>query len=167
MAPGGVDPYGPVPVEQRDGYYEKPEPVYAGIRVLNAPAGTVERQELGHFGPAKWKNNEQLWWTGARPKDKLLLAMPVTAAGKYEVVVNLTKAVDYGIVQLSVDDQKAGEPIDLFNNGVVPTGPIVLGTFDLPEGQHTLTVEIVGANPKAKPAFMFGIDRIELKPVQQ
>jgi hypothetical protein len=25
LAPGGVDPYAPVPVEQRDGYYEKPE----------------------------------------------------------------------------------------------------------------------------------------------
>ena len=33
LAPGGVDPYDPVPVQQHDGYYEKPEPVYAGIRV--------------------------------------------------------------------------------------------------------------------------------------
>ena len=92
--------------------------------------------------------------------------MPATAAGKYEVVVHLTKASDYGIVQFSVDDRKAGEPIDLFHDGVVPTGPISLGTFDLPEGQHTLTVEIVGANPQAKQSYMFGIDRIELKPVR-
>ena len=95
-----------------------------------------------------------------------MLAMPATAAGKYEVVVNLTKASDYGIVQFSVDDGKAGEPIDLFNDGVVPTGPTSLGTFDLSAGQHTLTVEIVGANPQAKKAYMFGIDRIELKPVR-
>ncbi len=164
LAPGGVDPYEPVPVEQRDGYYEKPEPVYAGIRVLNEPAGSADLQEMSGFGKGKWKNNEQLWWTGARPKDKLILAMPVTTAGKYEIVVNLTKAIDYGIVQFSVDDRKAGEPIDLFNDGVVPTGPISLGTFDLGQGQHTLTVEIVGANPQAVKAYMFGIDRIELKP---
>jgi hypothetical protein len=166
LAPGGVDPYEPVPVEQRDGYYDKPFPVFAGIRVLNDPAGSVETQKLGNRGPHQWKNDEQLWWTGAHPKDKLVLAIPVSAAGKYEVVVQLTKAIDYGIVQLSVDSQKAGEPIDLFNDGVVPTGPITLGTFELSEGQHTLTVEIVGANPQAKPAFMFGIDRIELKPAR-
>ena len=67
LAPGGVDPYEPVPVEQRDGYYEKPAPVYAGIRVLNEPAGSVATQGLGNRGPGKWKNDEQLWWTGARP----------------------------------------------------------------------------------------------------
>jgi hypothetical protein len=78
LAPDGVDPYGPVPVAQRDGYYVKPEPIYAGIRVLNEPAGSVERQELGNRGPGKWKNDEQLWWTGARPKDKLVLALLVT-----------------------------------------------------------------------------------------
>jgi hypothetical protein len=166
LVPDGVDPYQPVPVERRDGYYDKPEPVYAGIRVLNEPAGSAEGQEMSGFGRGKWKDNEQLWWTGARPGDTLVLAMPVTAAGKYEVVVNLTKAVDYGIVQFSVDDGKAGEPIDLFNSSVVPTGPIALGTFDLSEGQHRLTVEIVGANPQAQKAYMFGIDRIELKPVR-
>ena len=57
-------------VEQRDGYYEKPEPVYAGIRVVNEPAGSADRQEMGHFGPGKWKNNEQLWWTGPCCKPK-------------------------------------------------------------------------------------------------
>ena len=92
--------------------------------------------------------------------------MPVMADGKYEVVVHLTKAIDYGIVQFSVDEQQAGEPIDLFNDGVVPTGPISLGTFELSQGQHALTVEIVGANPDAKKAYMFGIDRIDLKPAK-
>ena len=94
------------------------------------------------------------------------MAMPVTAAGKYEVVVYLTKAIDYGIVQFFVNDRKASEPVDLFNKGVVPTGPISLGTFDFSKGQQTLTVAIVGANPQAKKAYMFGIDRIELKLVE-
>jgi hypothetical protein len=166
LAPGGIDPYEPVPVEERDGYYVKPEPVYAGIRVLNEPRGRAQRQQLSQFGEGKWKNDEQLWWTGAGPKDKLLLAMPVMADGRYEVVVHLTKAIDYGIVQFSVDEQQAGDPIDLFNNGVVPTGPISLGKFDLSQGQHTLTVEIIGANPAAKKSYMFGIDRIDLEPVK-
>jgi hypothetical protein len=162
LAPGGVDPYEPVPVGQRDGYYEMPEPIYAGMRVLGDPPGVVQEQDLTHFARGRWLNDRQLWWTNARPKDRLDLAVPVAAAGRYELVVHLTKAVDYAIVQMSLDGQPLGGPIDLFNDGVIPTGPISLGKHALTEGSHKLTVEIVGANPRAMPAFMFGIDRIEL-----
>jgi hypothetical protein len=165
LAAGGVDPYGPVPVAEREGYYVKPAPIYAGIRVLGNAPGQQETQSMDPFGAGKWKHNEQLWWTGARPGDKLVLAVPVAKAGKYEVLVNLTKARDYGIVRLTLDAGKPSEPIDLYHPTVVPSGPISLGSYDLPAGQHKLVVEIVGANPAADKAYMFGIDRIELKPV--
>ena len=122
---------------------------------------------MAGFGAGKWKHDEQLWWTGARPGDKLVLAVPVAKSGKYEVSVNLTKARDYGIVKLSLDDKKAGEPIDLYNTAVVPSGPISLGTHELSEGQHTLTVEIVGANPAAQQVVpvRHRSDRLEAGPV--
>ncbi len=74
----------------------------------------------------------------------------------------MTKAIDYGIVQLWIDGSKAGSPVDLFHEGVVPTGPVALGTHQLAAGDHTLTVEIVGTNPKAVPAYMFGLDQVLL-----
>jgi hypothetical protein len=40
----------------------------------------------------------------------------------------------------------------------------VLGPYELEAGEHKLTVEVVGANPKAVPRYMFGIDRLELRP---
>ena len=40
------------------------------------------------------------------------------------------------MVQLLLDDRKIGEPIDLYNRRVVPSGPIALGAHDLAEG-HT------------------------------
>ncbi len=79
--------------------------------------------------------------------------------------VHLTKARDYGIVQLSLDGKKAGGPVDLFNPNVVPSGPIVLGAYDLTAGRHVLTVEIVGTNPQAEKGYMFGISQLDLKPV--
>ena len=164
LSPEGVDPYGPVPVEQRDGYYTRGQMVVAGIKILNEPNGDTQLQQLGDRRNSKWKNDEQLWWTGARPGDKLVLAVPVAKAGRYEVSVNLTKARDYGIVRLSLDGRAVGGPIDLYFPDVVNSGPISLGTHDLTAGQHRLTVEIVGANPQAVKAYMFGIDRIELKP---
>jgi len=131
--------------------------------VLGSPPGQLESQGMGAFGSGQWKNDEQLWWTGARPKDKLVLAVPVARRGRYEVLVHLTKARDYGVVRLALDDGKPDEPIDLYNPTVVPSGPISLGSYDLTAGQHKLTVEIVGANPAAEKSYMFGIDRIELK----
>ena len=164
LAPDGVDPYESVPVAQRDGYYSLSLPSAAQFKVLNRPNGEVRPQ--GMDGSGNWRDDVQLWWTGAKPGDKLVLAVPVTKAGKYQVVVQLTKARDYGIVRLSLDAQPAGEPIDLYHPEVVPTGPIVLGVQDLSQGQHKLMIEIVGANPKAIKAYMFGINRIDLKPVE-
>lgn len=47
--------------------------------------------------------------------------------------------------------------------GVIPSGPLSLGQHALRAGDHTLTVEIVGANKEAVKAYMFGIDEILLK----
>src|SRR5262249_13398699 len=73
---------------------------------------------------------------------------------------------DYGIVQLSLDGVKAGKPIDLYNPDVIPTGPIPLGTHKLAKGNHSLGVEIVGANAKADKAYMVGIDYLVFRPTE-
>ena len=64
------------------------------------------------------------------------------------------------IVQLYVNGNKAGELIDLYNNGVVPSGPIAIGTHTLKKGENILTIEIKGANDKAVKSYMFGLDEI-------
>jgi hypothetical protein len=162
LAPGGVDRYDAVPAGQRDGYYVKPEPAVAGLKLLNEPRGEVQVQQMGHYR-GQWKNNEQLWWTGAKPGAKLELGVAAPTAGRYAVSANLTKARDYAIVQLSLDGRAAGGPIDLYNPRVIASGPIALGVCDLSAGVHKLTVEIVGANAKAVKSYMFGIDRVEMK----
>ncbi len=164
LDPGSSDPLGTVAVENRHGYYVKPPPGGAGFRVVGEIAGTAEEQGMHGYGPGKWQDDNQLWWTGAEPGDRLPLQLTVKNSGRFDVIVKLTKAVDYAIVQFYVDDQKAGEPIDLFNKGVIPSGPVSLGVHNLNEGDHTLTVEIVGANEEAVKAYMFGIDQVLLEP---
>jgi hypothetical protein len=93
--------------------------------------------------------------------------VPVRQKGAYRLVLQLTKAPDYGIVQLSLDGQKLGEPIDLYHPDVVPSGALALGTRDLKAGEHELTVEIVGANPKAVKAYMFGLDYLKLEKARE
>jgi len=127
--------------------------------VLSKTGGNVEPQMLFEL----WSGGSQLWWTGAKPGDKLTLALPVGKAGKYELVMAFTKAIDYGIVQMSLDGVPIGKPLDFYNDGVIPTGPVSFGTFDLTAGEHQLSAEIVGANEKAAKSYMFGLDYARLK----
>jgi len=92
-----------------------------------------------------------------------VLAFDVEKAGKFSLNAALTMAVDYGIIRLSLDGKPLGEPIDLFNNGVI-TRVFEFGTHELSAGQHKLSAEITGANPKAVTAHMFGVDYIKLAP---
>ncbi len=165
LAPGGDDRYDPVSVEQRHDYYDTPPLTAGGFRVLGRPPGNVETQGLAGRPGGRWHNDDHLWWTSARPGDRLEVVLPVELAGTYKVHALLTKARDYGIVQLYLDGKTVGEPVDLYDPEVVPTGRIALGTHTLSAGDHTLAVEIVGANEKAIKQYMFGLDQIELQPV--
>jgi len=77
----------------------------------------------------------------------------------------LTKARDYGVIQLYLDDQQLGTAIDLYSPDVVPTGELEFGTVNLTAGDHKLTVEVKGANENAVKGFMFGLDYLKLTPV--
>ena len=165
LAPGGVDPFKEVPAPERFGYWLTP-PLKGGVKILGMSGGTVEVQDMAAFGAGKWSNDEQLWWTHAKPGNKLDLAWPVDSDGRYDVSVALTKARDYAVVQLYIDGKKTGEPIDLYNPTVIPTGPISLGSHELTRGELKLTVEIVGANDKADKSYMFGLDRIITTPAK-
>ncbi|MFP4056486.1 MAG: glycoside hydrolase family 172 protein [Candidatus Brocadiia bacterium] len=170
LAPGQADPYDEVPVAERTGYYKPPENLRVEgaiegekLEIAQKTRGNARRQDLFHYD-GKWSDMAHLWWTGAKPEDKLTLAFPVEEAGRYQLLLQLTKARDYGIVQLHLDGEKLGEPLDLYNPQVVPTGQLHMGTHELAEGQHRLTLEIVGANEKAVKAYMAGLDYIKLEP---
>jgi hypothetical protein len=85
--------------------------------------------------------------------------------GHESATMHNTRANDYGIFQLYLDGQELGGPIDLYNAENV-TKLVSLGERRLSGGQHRLLVEIVGANPAAKPRHMFGLDCVKLEPVQ-
>jgi hypothetical protein len=170
QAAGQSDAYTALPVAERTGWYAQPPNTRVpgalegeALKVLECTGGGAGPQELdGHNGT--WSEQTHLWWTKGKPGDRLTLAVPVREDGKYKLIVQMTKAVDYGIVQLSLDGQKLGGPIDLYNQGVIPTGPLDLGTYDLTKGSHRLTLEIVGANEKAVKAYMAGLDYVKLEP---
>ena len=170
LAPGGKDPYAPLPVAERVGYPEVQCYQIKGalegerMKVLSKTGGIAREQEMSAFD-GQWSQGSHLLWTRAKPGDRLELALPVQEAGRYKLVAAMTKARDYGIGQLSLDGKKLGDPIDFFNPAVIPTGPIDLGVVELSAGEHKFAIEITGANEKAVKAHMIGLDYLKLERV--
>ena len=127
--------------------------------------GNVQPQAMQGFGDGKWSDNSQLWWTIAKPGDEIELQFQVPADGDYHLGVGMTRAKDSGIVESSLDGKKISTPIDLYNDDVIHTGTIPLGTkHKLRAGAHRLGVKITGANPKAVKSFMFALDYLIVHP---
>ncbi|QEG24378.1 PVC-type heme-binding CxxCH protein [Mariniblastus fucicola] len=126
-----------------------------------ATAGQVKPQDMAGFGP-DWSHRSHLWWIGAKPSDRLGLSLP-EFTGTVDIDVVLTCARDYGIVQLSLDDQPLGPPIDLFDPNVITTGVLSFDNVTVKGKNHKLNVQILGANPKAAKAYMFAIDFLRIK----
>jgi hypothetical protein len=100
--------------------------------------------------------------------DYMLLKCPVDAPGEYEVIVYLTRAADYGVVQCTIDGRKTGEPIDLYHSGSPqPPKAYSLGVHYLARVGFSLGVRVVDSNVDAtEPATYWGLDCIMLKPAE-
>jgi hypothetical protein len=171
QAAGQPDAYPALPLAERTGWYVQPPNLrVAGalegeeLKIIECTGGSAAPQDLSDRN-GKWSNQSHLWWTQGKPGDRLTLAVPVKEDGTYQLTAQLTKAVDYGIVQLSFDGRKLGAPIDFYNLGVIPTGPLDFGAHELKKGEHRLTLETIGANEKAVKAYMAGLDYVKLERV--
>ncbi|WP_153557446.1 PVC-type heme-binding CxxCH protein [Roseimaritima sediminicola] len=156
----------PAPIDETTGRVEGAIEGETLEPAKDAP-GQTRAQPMGGFRKDRWSGNAQRWWTGAKPGDQLELPLEVAAEGAYQLQIVMTKARDYAVVQLRLDGQPLGEPIDLFNSpDVITTGVLSFETQRLEAGSHTLSIEIVGANPAAQKAYMVGIDYVRLEPAQ-
>ena len=170
LASGQADAYPALSANDRTGWYLDDATRLPGalegeeLKVIERTGGTVGPQDMAGF-KGSWSNKSHLWWTRVHAGDRLTLALPVKENGQYKLIVQMTKAADYGIVQLSLDGRTLGSPIDCFNKGVVPTGPISLGSLELTKGEHKLMLEIVGANDQAVKPFNAGLDYLKLERV--
>jgi hypothetical protein len=167
--PGAEDNFPPIKPEQ---LVLRPMPAYVVSHVAGAIEGESMRivKSTGTPEPQDWDDDSggsHLWWQGGqKPGDELLLEFNVPAAGKYRVFGRFLKAIDYGVIQLAINGHKAGEPIDFYHDGVIHTGEIPLGTFDLQKGANQISATVVGANPNAEKQYMFGLDYLLLKPAR-
>ena len=164
-SPGQVVLSGPAsPIDAKTG--KVPRAIEGeAMKIVEKTGGTAASQNMGGFQADRWSGNDHLWWTGAKPGDKLSLEVPVEKAGTYDIEIVLTRARDYGVAKISIDDKVLDPGLDMFNNpDVITTGVLSFGMNELAAGNHRITFEIVGANPEAVKAYMLAVDYIRLVP---
>ncbi len=127
-----------------------------------ASAGQIRVQPVGGAS-----DGLHLWWTGAEPGATLKVKFGAPEAGTYDVHARFVIANDYGIIRTFVNDEPAGDEIDLFNPIVDVSDEIELGTFELTEEGNTLTIELVGANENALKRYMCGLDYVRVEPAPE
>jgi hypothetical protein len=134
------------------------------LKIGNVTAGKTSVQEMKESSKDTWSGGKQLFWTGANPGARLELTLDAPKTADYAVEAAFTMAPDYGIVQVHLDDERLGGPIDLYNfPDVISTGALSLGSRKLDAGPHRLTVEFTGVNVATPKADKIGIDYLRLR----
>lgn len=131
------------------------------LEVMTCNSGTASAQS-GNFG---WSRDSQLWWRHAETGSELISKFILTKTGRFKVSANLTKAVDYGIIQLYINGIAVGPKFDGYMGSGVKAFEVDLGMQVLSEGENILSIKILGANKNAQPGNMAGIDFVTIENV--
>ncbi|MDR3691990.1 MAG: DUF2961 domain-containing protein [Fimbriimonas sp.] len=149
LAPPKIEPMKPVP-----GALEG-----EALEIASKTGGVTEVQD----GFWKCSGGKQLWWRDAQTGDKLVLKIPVSEDGTYEIVGNFCQARDYGIHKIKVNGKEVA-PIDFFSPDL-DWNKHTLGLFSLAKGTALLEIECMGHHEGADPHNMFGLDYLLLKKI--
>lgn len=144
-----------------------------------APGGLIEAEDLpviaksrdftfwlqpsSGFRGGNWSKDGHMFASSPIEGDWIDLRLPDQEPGVYALDLFMTKAADYGIIAVSVNEALLGTFDLLSLREVVPTGALKLGNVKLHARKNVLRLEVVGKNPNAAPPFyQFGIDGIRI-----
>jgi len=179
LEPGGTDDYQPVPVADRDNYWNDPKTATqwpAGWDGVDASSMEVRASNGGRHGPYITDEFAKDWpadldrhialWICGKTGDTIeykvhWLRWP---AGKYSFLLHFLKRPDGGIVQIYWNGAKVGDPVDLYAPTVTPfdfdlntSGAVTQG------GIQALKFEITGKNPAAKDGNSTALESVRFK----
>jgi hypothetical protein len=171
LSAGGTDPYPPLPVTDRIGYWPKLD-IYREPGVIEGevlwpvpvPPGGVHTLDTYALGKG-WSNDAQLWWGADQIGETMSLNLPVQKAGKYRLIAHYTMGPTYGIIQMNMNGTDVGSPTDLYAPAMKTMDPVDLGLVTLSDGKPVMKFTVMGKNA-ASTGTMFGLDYIKLIPAQ-
>lgn len=126
--------------------------------------GHARVQGMAGYG-RDWSGDAHFLWDGVIG-EKAKVTFRVPRASRFRLKLQLTRAVDYGVFRIYLDDQPIGKEVDLFSTKVELAPEIDLGNVQLTAGRHQLSFELVRGNERAKKfrgkGFLLGLDYFQL-----
>jgi hypothetical protein len=113
-------------------------------------------------GHGLWSNGRHLFCR-ARKGGYVELALDVAREGEYALDIYLTRAPDYGRVEVSVDGRPVGAVFDGFHAQVRPSGKVPFGVIHLTAARHRLRFRVVDKHPQSRDYYL-GVDCLVLTP---
>jgi hypothetical protein len=132
---------------------------------LVASAGAeCSTQEMDPFGTGNWSDGRQLFCHSHAAQLFVTVKLPVASSELQRLDLYATRAPDFGIVEVFIDNEPIGAPYDGWAPAVLASGAIPLGQQRWAAGNHELSFLVRRKNP-ASASFHLGIDAIALVPV--
>jgi hypothetical protein len=128
------------------------------VKLVGTPTGRAGPQNMQGFGN-QWSGNAQLFWLCPKEGPEITVSFEAFDAGT-GLRFGFTKAQDYGMFEVYLDDVKIGKTVDLYNPKVVHTEHDVSG-LQVKTGTHTLKIRCVGKKDRST-SYQFGMDYIEV-----
>ena len=127
--------------------------------------GKSRAQDMRNFG-ALWSGDAHLLWDGV-VGESLQTSFEVDAAGVYDLVLQLTIAPDYGILDVMLDGTDVCQSIDTYNAQVGLAPLLTISDVSLAVGRQAITFKLTGSNVQAQKFqasnYLMGLDYLELK----
>lgn len=135
------------------------------LDLVESPEGiATERQMMLSWPEYDWSGSRQFFCINGKPGQSFSFEIPAEGIeGEHELQLYATKAPDYGIVSLSINDET---PVlfNGYNDKVELAGPLSLGKHAPQNGRYLLTITINGTDEKSVGArYMWGLDCVIIK----
>ncbi|MFH1740124.1 MAG: glycoside hydrolase family 172 protein [bacterium] len=120
-----------------------------------SPGDVCERQDI--------HDDAQLWLKADAVGDYVTIPLETEISGEQYLRLILTGADDYGLVQVYIDGNPVGDPIDCFNDreGLWVTHVIqlyeLIGPVGLESGVHKVCLEVTGKAERSR-GYLVGLD---------
>lgn len=128
------------------------------LQLLESTPG-MQVSPQGGIRPRLWSASRHLWIVAKQPGDFVTVAIGGSHTQPASLRARMTKAPDYGIVRILVNDTVAVEEADLFHSDGVVTEMIELGRHSPREGRFDIRMELIGSHPDSRGEGTFlGVD---------
>jgi outer membrane protein assembly factor BamB len=102
---------------------------------------------------------DALFYRASEPGDFVEVALKVPQRSRVEAVIRTLSFSGRGTIQVMLDGQPLGKPMDLYTAGAPRSVETTLGSLTLSPGEHRLRFVVVGRN-EASDAYTFAVSEI-------